>query len=200
MHRSARSEPVSQRDRLVDDNSVFHPDALRGVPPGESRGREPQGIVGPADYETVLDAARGGSRTARRSGHRRARRSATARTVDLYGGGPPESLPDLFVEMEPAGHFRPELVHPRARLTQLPPAYFRDSHHSPVGWLAAAAPSVAAGGELPPVDVLDLAPAFLALLGEPVPPELPGRHRPACSPADPVSIVTGVPSRSRCWG
>ena len=103
------------------------------------RGREPQGIVGPADYESVLaqleddlaqlvDPVTGGP----------AVQATVGRSTSMAAGRRSRS-PTCSWRWSPRGHFRPELVHPRARLTQSPPAYFRDTHHSPVGWLAAAA-------------------------------------------------------------
>ena len=107
------------------------------------RGREPQGIVDPAGYEAVLAQLEDDLAQLVDPITGEPAIETAVRTVDLYGGGPPTSLPDLFVEIEPTEHFRAELVHPGARLTQVPPAYFRDTHHSPVGWLAAAGPSIA---------------------------------------------------------
>jgi hypothetical protein len=63
-----------------------------------------------------------------------------ARATDLFGGGPPERLPDLFVEWAEADHFMERVVHPRAELRQTPCEFHRDSDHSRKGFAATAGP------------------------------------------------------------
>ena len=89
--------------------------------------------------------------------------------------GPPTELPDLFVDWEPVPHERPVLIHPGARVEQQRQRYNRDSFHSTVGFVAAAGPAVQRRGDLGPLDLLDLAPTWLTMMGEPVPGHLTGR-------------------------
>jgi predicted AlkP superfamily phosphohydrolase/phosphomutase len=138
------------------------------------RGREPHGCVEPGnEYEAVLgrieedleqlvDPATGV----------RAVRSAS-RATDLFGGGPPVTLPDLFVEWEPQPHFVSAVIHPRARLTQSRPSYCPSSQEKLNGFIAAHGPAIGGRGDLGEVDLLDLAPTFLTLMGLP-PPETMG--------------------------
>jgi predicted AlkP superfamily phosphohydrolase/phosphomutase len=139
-------------------------------------GREPEGIVrSGAEYEDVLDRLEADLRALRDPMTGASAVETVTRTAAQFGGGPPAVLPDLFVSFKPAPHFISRLLHPRAELTQPPPAYFRSNEHSPEGFLAAAGPSIPARGDVGDVEVQDLAPTFLTLLGEPVPPHLRGR-------------------------
>src|SRR5262249_13749981 len=89
--------------------------------------------------------------------------------------GPPTELPDLFVDWRPVPHERTMLLHPRARVEQKRQRYNRDSFHSNVGFVAAAGPAIDRRGEIGALDLLDLAPTWLTLMGEPVPDHLTGR-------------------------
>jgi predicted AlkP superfamily phosphohydrolase/phosphomutase len=135
------------------------------------RGREPQGAVEPgAEYDALLDRVE----------------EDLSRLVDPATGesplllvtraaSPSRALPDVFVEWRPSREFVERLDHPRAALVQERPRYDRDSYHSHRGFVAAAGPRVAARGDAGVVSLLDLAPTFLARLGLPAPPEMPGR-------------------------
>ncbi|HLB46331.1 MAG TPA: alkaline phosphatase family protein [Anaerolineales bacterium] len=140
------------------------------------RGRGPQGTVEPGrDYEAVLDRLEADltQLTDPHTGKPAIRR--IARTVEAFGGGPPVQTPDLFVEWEPGRHFVERVMHPRAALTQQRPGYYRGSYHSFKGFVIAAGPAVKARGAIGRVSLLDLAPTFLTLLGESVPPEMTGQ-------------------------
>ena len=99
---------------------------------------------------------------------------AVHRTERSFGESPPSQLPDLFVEWEPTPMFRSQVVHPRGVLRQEPPAYFRDSYHSLEGLAIFAGPGVRASRDPIAIDLLDLAPTFLSLLGAPIPREMTG--------------------------
>lgn len=141
------------------------------------RGREPAGTVPPgaeyegvlaqleADFAALVDPVTGGPAVLRMD-----------RATALFGGGPPDRLPDLMVEWQPARHFLERVAHPRGDLHQRRPEFFRGTDHQRAGFLAAAGPNIAALGQLPAdFDVLDLAPTALALLGQPAPAALTGR-------------------------
>jgi predicted AlkP superfamily phosphohydrolase/phosphomutase len=140
------------------------------------RGREPRGIVAPgAEYEALLarleadlallvDADTGASAVRR-----------VDRTTELFGGGPPEALPDLFVEWEPGPRMLATIRHPRATLIQRRPVFCQNSSEILSGFVAAAGPGIARSGPLGDVDLLDLAPTFLALLGHAPPGTMRGR-------------------------
>jgi predicted AlkP superfamily phosphohydrolase/phosphomutase len=130
------------------------------------RGREPAGIVEPgAEYREVIDRIETDLRALDDPVTGRPAVAAVHRTADLFGEAVPSRLPDLFVAWEPSTHFLAEVVHPRGVLRQAPPAYFRDSFHSLGGFVIAAGPDISARGPQRAVDVLDLAPTFMTLLG-----------------------------------
>lgn len=139
------------------------------------RGREPAGIVEPgakyesllgrieADLATLVDPESGAPAVVR-----------TTRTIEAFGSGPHPTLPDLWIEWKP-GRFLTRVVHPGGELVQRKPDFFRRSDHCRSGFFAAAGPAVAARGDIGEVDVLDLSPTFLALIGEPPVPRMTGR-------------------------
>ena len=130
------------------------------------QGREPQGIVKPGtEYEELLARMEADFAllTDPKTGEPAIRR--TARAVDLFGGGPPELLPDLFVEWEPGPRFLDRVKHPKAELIQPKPTHFFDSQEKLEGFFAAAGPDIQGRGDLGEVEVLDMAPTWLQLLG-----------------------------------
>jgi predicted AlkP superfamily phosphohydrolase/phosphomutase len=151
------------------------------------RGREPTGIVEPGgEYRQVLDRIETDLRALEDPVTGRPAVAFVHRTADLFGDEVPARLPDLFVAWEPSTHFRAEVVHPRGVLRQTPPAYFRDSFHPLGGFVIAAGPDIAARGQQRAVDVLDLAPTFMTLLGQSPNGDMMGtvaRHLLARSPA-----------------
>ena len=160
------------------------PSSFTGLLRVNLRGREPQGTVEPgaeyrellarvvSDLEQLVDPATGEPAVA-----------DSVLTVERFGGEPPDVLPDVFVLFRPARHVLTRVLHPRAELAQEKPEFYRDTHHSEVGFVAGAGPDVAAAGDVGDVSVLNLAPTFLSLLGAPIPDslagtplELAGRH------------------------
>ena len=140
------------------------------------RDREPEGIVEPgAGYEEVLARLEGdlAQLVYAHSGEPAVER--VTRTCRLFGGGPPQALPDLFVDWKPADHFVERVTHPRAVLMQRKPAFCPGSEEKLSGFVAAAGPAVERRGGVGDVSVLDLAPTWLRLLGEPIPGRLTGR-------------------------
>jgi len=129
-------------------------------------GREPQGTVEPGkEYDGLLEELSGelARLTDPVSGQPVVRE--TVRTDQAFGCGIPAILPDLFVQWAPCARFLDHVHHPRAELTQLPPEFFRGTEHRPDGFLAACGPAVCGRGDLGALQVLDLAPTFLRLLG-----------------------------------
>jgi len=97
-----------------------------------------------------------------------------AKTIEVFGCNPHPFLPDLFIEWQP-GHVMSSVVHPRATLTQEKPEFYRPSDHCSQGFVAAAGPAIQPRGLLGEVNVLDLAPTFLELMHQPIPPQLKGK-------------------------
>jgi predicted AlkP superfamily phosphohydrolase/phosphomutase len=138
-------------------------------------GREPAGIVSPGaeyaglleeletDLATLVDPVDGAPAVAR-----------TTRTTEAFACGPHPSLPDLWVEWKP-GRFMTRVVHARGEVVQGKPDFYRRSDHGSHGFFAAAGPAVARRGDVGEVDVLDLAPTFLELIGAPPAARMTGR-------------------------
>jgi predicted AlkP superfamily phosphohydrolase/phosphomutase len=96
------------------------------------------------------------------------------RAGELYQCNPPNALPDLIVHWKSSTHFIDRVAHPKAEITQKKPEFFRDSEHTDHGFFVAAGPAIQRRGRIADVDVLDLAPTFLALLDEPQPKQMTG--------------------------
>jgi predicted AlkP superfamily phosphohydrolase/phosphomutase len=138
------------------------------------KGREPRGIVAPGDeYHALVDrivrelykltdAATGEPAVL-----------SVNKTVEIFNCAPHEYLPDIFVVWKP-GSFMERVRHPDAELRQKKPEFFRRSDHSSHGFFALSGPSVKKNGKIDNIEVLDIAPTFLSLLGEPVPAVMTG--------------------------
>lgn len=150
------------------------PSAYTGHVRVNLEGREPRGTVAPgAEYRTLLDRLEADFRALRDPERDVPAVREVLRTIDLFPGGPPRHLPDLWVEWR-GGRFMRRVVHPEGEVVQERPEWFRRSAHSRRGFLAAAGPSVRRSGRLPEVDALDLAPTFRALLGLGTPERMSG--------------------------
>jgi predicted AlkP superfamily phosphohydrolase/phosphomutase len=139
------------------------------------QGREPQGTVTSADYPAVLDRLEADLKQLMDPLTGQPAVARVRRSVDLYGGGPPAKLPDLFVEWAPGTALVHRLQHPRAEITQATPGFARGSSHSYTGYLMAAGPAFPQRGDLGEISLLDFAPSCLHLLGVPAPADLSGR-------------------------
>ncbi len=121
------------------------------------RGREPRGIVDPADYRTLLDRVEADLRQVVDAATGEPAAERIARTIDAFGGGIPERLPDLFVEWRLASS--PRARHPRAALQSRRLGATRANLHSRTGIAFVAGPAVQArgdAGELSPTNLVAL--------------------------------------------
>ncbi len=141
------------------------------------RGREPAGTVEPgAGYEAVLAQLEADLAALVDPVTGRPAVLKVERTTTLFGGGPPERLPDLFVEWQTARHFMERVAHPQGDLHQRRPDFYRSTDHHRTGIIVAAGPDIVGQGPLvDDLDLLDLAPTALALLGQPAPAALTGQ-------------------------
>jgi predicted AlkP superfamily phosphohydrolase/phosphomutase len=131
------------------------------------RGREPQGIVDQgSEYERLLSQIEGDLKQLVdvRSGEPAIER--VIRTANAFDCGPPLLLPDLAVEWRSTPYFMDRVRHPKVELLQAKPYYNRSSYHAFEGLVAAAGPSIRAGGDIGEVSPLDFVPLFLSLMGE----------------------------------
>ncbi|HUP00586.1 MAG TPA: alkaline phosphatase family protein [Gemmatimonadota bacterium] len=140
------------------------------------RGREPEGTVeSNREYENLLDRLEDDLRRLVDPEANQPAVRKISRTIELFGGGPPVSLPDLFVEWSPTPYIMRRVEHPEAVLVQEDLDFTRGSHHTHHGFVAAAGSSIRKTGRLGDLEVLDLAPTFLSLLDEPVRPHMSGK-------------------------
>jgi len=139
------------------------------------RGREPQGIVEPGpDYLQLLEQVEADLKRLTDPVSGRPAVRYIARTVDYFCSEPHESLPDLFFDWAPAPYPKRRIEHPRAVLEQRDLFFNRDSRHNLSGFFAAGGKGIAARGRIADLSVLDVAPTFLRLMGQPVPASMRG--------------------------
>jgi predicted AlkP superfamily phosphohydrolase/phosphomutase len=144
------------------------------------RGRDPHGIVEPgAEYEGVRDRiiAELTSLTDPRTGRRLVDR--VWRREERFHGPYLGQLPDLLVEAETPDLFRPRGnyrgVAPVRHLTKEEMLRRVSGCHRSEGILIARGAGIHAGLEFAPVEITDVVPTALYLLGEPVPDWMDGR-------------------------
>jgi predicted AlkP superfamily phosphohydrolase/phosphomutase len=128
------------------------------------RDREPNGIVRTADYVALLDGLEADLRRVVDSGTGQPAVERITRSVDVFGGGPPRTLPDLFVEWRVLRSRH--LVHPKATLNTRWLGLPRPNLHSRTGLVLAAGPSLGARGDRGGLAPSDVAPLLLSLVGE----------------------------------
>ena len=131
------------------------------------RGREPSGIVQPGqEYSELLDRVERDLLSLVDPVTDRPAIKAVWKTVEMFGGSPPESLPDILAEWHEASHFMEEVRHPKCVLRQAPCEFHRSTDHSHYGFFAAAGHGVSARSNLGDFSPLDLAPTVLSHLSE----------------------------------
>jgi predicted AlkP superfamily phosphohydrolase/phosphomutase len=149
------------------------------------KGREPDGIVDPGpDYDALLDRVEDDLRRLADPASGKPLVKEIFRVSSLHDGAPPDLLPDLFVEWEPHTSYLERAMHPRAEIVAYPPEIWRGNDHSRSGLVALAGPSIRWKGPMGEVSILDLAPTFLALMGEPPAREMPGSPLPIFDPPE----------------
>ncbi len=137
------------------------------------RGREPQGIVeSGTEYEAVLQQLERDLRQLIDPRSGQAAVKQILRADHLFGSDRHPGLPDLLVDWQSFPYFMERVLHPKTELTQKKPEFFRGSDHSHSGFIAMAGESIPGRGNLGNVPVLDLAPTFVSLMGESIPPSM----------------------------
>jgi len=139
------------------------------------RGREPEGIVeNGREYDTLTNSIIAELKQIIDPVTNEPAALNVYKTTDLFNCGPHESLPDILVEWRP-GKFMERVVHPKGELTQQKPEFFRRSDHSSHGFFALSGPSVGAAGNIGEIELIDIAPTFMSLMGERAPGVMKGR-------------------------
>jgi len=131
-------------------------------------GREPEGTVAPGEeYDLLLDRLVDDLEQLTDVDTGESVVESITRTADVFGSGPPERLPDLFVVCRPCS-LPQRIEHPRATLTRRRGGDLRDNNHSRRGLVIAAGPAIAAHGSVGDLAARDFAPLFLAAGGHPL--------------------------------
>jgi predicted AlkP superfamily phosphohydrolase/phosphomutase len=139
------------------------------------RGREPQGTIEPgAEYLAILQSLENDLRQLIDPKTGQAAIEKVVRTSEVYDCSYPEVLPDLIVHWKSCSYFIDRVVHPKADLRQEKPEFMRGSEHTINGFFTAAGPAIQARGQIADVEVLELAPTFLKLIGEEKPRRMKG--------------------------
>jgi predicted AlkP superfamily phosphohydrolase/phosphomutase len=137
------------------------------------RGREPEGCVAPEDVDALLSELEAGLRTLQTPAGRPIQLSAIRRN-DLYHGPQAERCPDLYVQFDELRYLTSDLAGQPKLVTPITELGVDDGAHASAGFLAMAGPGVPALGRFEALDLLDVAPTILNLLGI-APPDLDGR-------------------------
>jgi predicted AlkP superfamily phosphohydrolase/phosphomutase len=138
------------------------------------QGREPEGCVPPAEVEGLL-AELEANLKGLTDGEGRPLQVTTIRRRDAYRGMHAERCPDLFVQLDGLRYLTSDLVGHSRLVTPVTELGVDDASHAPAGFLAMAGPQVPALGRFEALDILDVAPTILSLLGVPAPADLDGR-------------------------
>jgi predicted AlkP superfamily phosphohydrolase/phosphomutase len=142
------------------------------------KGRDPHGIVEPADYDRVCAdiASRLVGTIDPKRGHPAIRK--VWRRDELYSGPAVASAPDLIIDWHDAAYMpndrdrgESEVFAPRFRQYMNWPT---SGSHRLNGVLVAAGPDIEAGTRVHGARIIDVMPTWLKLLGQPIPDELEG--------------------------
>jgi predicted AlkP superfamily phosphohydrolase/phosphomutase len=149
------------------------------------RGREPQGVVAPEDYEATRDRIAAelealGDHQGRPIGTR------VLKPENLYRHVRGAAPPDLFVyfgdlRWRSVGTVGTGEIHTFENDTGPD-----DANHAPEGLLIAAGPGIAPAGPVPGMQLMDVTPTVLGLFGLDVPADLQGRAIPGIRPPVPA--------------
>jgi len=164
------------------------------------RGRDPEGVVAPADYEATR-ARVVAALAAWRDGEGRAIVERVWRREDVYAGPFVTRAPDLLLELAPLDGYSPSCLRsdgPGATIRRLSPAEHgggkgrgMNGAHRRDGLFVLAGDGVRPAA-LPAADIVDVLPTLLPLAGLPVPEGLDGRPIAAALTAAPRFTADSV--------
>lgn len=137
-------------------------------------GREAEGCVEPAEAEALLANIEARLRGLR-SDDGQPLRMTTLRRSAIYDGPQAERCPDLFVQIEDLRILTSDLVGHGRMVTPASELGPDDASHAMNGFCALAGPGVPQLGRFAALQILDVAPTVLDLLGVEPPPEMEGR-------------------------
>ena len=155
------------------------------------KGREPQGIVTPAEFESVREALIGRFLAEKIPGRDEPLFKQVLKGEQVYARKQELNLPDLV--LVPADGFFPRGKLTRGRPVRLAPREVGGTHRSE-GIYALEGPGIAPTPGLGPrAGLADIAPTLLALLGQPIPESMTGKPMLSLfNEPPPVSVTPGV--------
>lgn len=137
-------------------------------------GREPNGCVAPDEIAGLLAELEAGLRTLRAPDGRPIA-VRTFRRRDVYSGPHADLCPDLLVQFDDLRYLTSDLAGHDALITPIGALGADEGSHASAGFFAMAGPGVPALGRFAALNILDVAPTVLDLLGAPAPPDLEGQ-------------------------
>lgn len=139
------------------------------------KGREPLGIVEPGEeYEKLCYEI---CHEFKQLVNPKTGKSAIkdiAITADIFPGEHVLNLPDIILQWAEDGPIE-QLEHPKLRVISEPVPDLRKTQHAGEGFMLTAGKGVQPQNDINTIDVLDLAPTMLSLLGEEIPEYMKGR-------------------------
>jgi predicted AlkP superfamily phosphohydrolase/phosphomutase len=137
------------------------------------KGREPEGLVVPSDYEETLDEL---SERLIEITDEQGKKLETKvyKRKDIHSGEYSKFGPDLFIYFDNCRWNISELVGYDSIYSYDTPLGPDDAGHGPFGYFSAHGPGIPKLGEILEADLLDIAPMVLHLMGVPVPRDLEG--------------------------
>ena len=142
------------------------------------KGREPEGIVAPEEYDQVRSEVSESLRAWNNPETGQPLVKCVHRREDIYTGSHLEQAPDLLVEWADYGYFSFKQSDAREPLFSVPTGIRTDlgwsGNHHPEGILIMAGPAVKRGVTLPARNMVDIAPTILYAMGEPIPANMDG--------------------------
>ncbi|NIS63094.1 MAG: hypothetical protein GTO13_21080 [Proteobacteria bacterium] len=138
------------------------------------KGREPQGMVDPNDYDKVLDEL---SEKIRDITDEEGNKLETQvfKRKEIHFGEYSRFGPDLFIYFDNCHWNISELIGYDSIYSYDTPKGPDDAGHGPYGFFAIYGPGVRKAGEVSGADLLDVAPTMLHLMGLPIPPDMEGK-------------------------
>jgi len=139
------------------------------------RGRQPQGIVSPEEYEEVREAIIKGLKEAINQEKGEPVFQNVYRREELYQGPHVDAFPDIIAVLNPEYRGDKELDGPLITPTPVGERKRFGGIHRLYGVFLASGPALRKGERIKGAHILDLAPTILYLMGIPIPRSMDGR-------------------------
>jgi predicted AlkP superfamily phosphohydrolase/phosphomutase len=138
------------------------------------QGREPQGIVAPAEYESVRERIMAALAAATDARTGEGAVSAVYRREDVQSGPFLPGMPDIFFSLDDKPYLTSDSTTAMRAFEPMSKHDVQGRHHS-LGILALLGPHVVPGLELQGANIVDVAPTLLYAMDLPIPTDMDGR-------------------------